>query len=222
MIQRGKGKYWFVGKSSTHRREYAAALIYQLLPADGSKISFSELKRRAKEKGLSSATLSQHLKTLVEEGQVLRDVDASTRPPSVRYSRLVPEKLKALEEPPLNIIGDVEAWLDRLSLKKDRLMVQRALEAILKIDLNEQMARLINAFYEASTKDEGEAALKHLRVFMEYVFVPRILKLGLLCWDLKEEADPATKKLLEYYLEEAKRAVDMLQLAIKKEGGESV
>lgn len=215
-------KSWYVNKGSKERREYAAAIVYSLLPINGSAISYSKLESQAKEKEISPVTLNQHLKRLIEENMVLREVDSSQRPPRVLYRRLISDELKLLEEPPLNIIGDVEAWLDRLSLKKDRLMVQRALEAILKIDLNEQMARLINAFYEASTKDEGEAALKHLRVFLEYVFVPRILKLGLLCWDLKEEADPATKRLLEYYLEEAKRAVDMLQLAIKKEGGESV
>jgi len=215
-------KPWYVGKGAKERREAAAALVCDLLPHDGSAVSFSELRRKAEEKRLSPVTLSRHLKRLVKEGWVEREVDASTRPPTVRYRRLEPERLKAIAGSSLNIIGDVEEWLDRLALKKDRSLVQQALEAILKIDLAEYTARLVNAFYEASTKNKGEEALSHLKAFMEYVFVPRLLKLGLLCWNLKEEADPATQKLLEGYLEEAEKAVGTLQLAIKKRGEKDV
>jgi len=222
MTQDRKGKPWFIGMGSKHRREHAAALIYELLPADGSSISFSDLKRRAEEKGLSSATLSQHLKRLVEGGQVVREVDVSAKPPAVRYTRMIPEKLRILEEPPLNVLGDLVGWLDRLALKEDRKMVQRALEAVLKIDLSEYAARLVNTFYEASAKTQEEEALKHLKLFMEYVFVPRILQLGLLCWALKDVADPATHEVLQHYLLEAERAVETLQLAIKREPEESV
>lgn len=85
---------WYTGTSPLQRRRDAMQRVYELLPVDGSRITFSNLKRLATEEGLSSATLSRHLKELVGKGVVAREVDPSSRPPAVRYKlvRRGPEK----------------------------------------------------------------------------------------------------------------------------------
>lgn len=94
MRELGKGR-WYTGKSPKQRKRDATQLVYGLLPADGSPARFSELRRKAREQGLSTATLSRRLREHVEKGRVAREVDDSTRPPAVRYRRVIRTGLEA-------------------------------------------------------------------------------------------------------------------------------
>jgi DNA-binding transcriptional ArsR family regulator len=77
-------------RSPKKRRELAAEAVYSLLPIDKSEVGWSELKMKAEKKGLSSATLRAHLKSLVYLGLAHRRVGNSTYPPRVYYSRVDP------------------------------------------------------------------------------------------------------------------------------------
>lgn len=62
--------------------------IYELIPKDGSRIQLKELKKKADECGYGYDTLYNHLGRLEKElGVIKREVDSSTRPPSVFYRR---------------------------------------------------------------------------------------------------------------------------------------
>ena len=69
------------------RRKEAQAIVYDLINDDGSASSWTELRKRAKKRGMSSSTLAHHLKSLVKARLVRRDVDDTVYPPSTRYSR---------------------------------------------------------------------------------------------------------------------------------------
>ena len=75
-------------ESPRKRRQLAAAAVYDLLPADGSEIGWSELKAHAEGMRMSSATLRIHLRKAEKLGFVYRRADPSTYPPHVYYRRL--------------------------------------------------------------------------------------------------------------------------------------
>lgn len=86
-------KKWYIGHSPESRERVAQREIYDLLPKDGSEIQWSKLKQAAEKRGISSATLSKHLKSGVKIGVIRRRVDESTYPPKVYY-RHNPPKLR--------------------------------------------------------------------------------------------------------------------------------
>jgi len=95
--------------STRARRREAAAKIRELLPEDGSESGWGDLEKRAVSAGISSATLSFHLKRLGRLGLVRRRVDASTYPPRTYYSLAV----KRSQPPPeLTSLQNQQRWLE--------------------------------------------------------------------------------------------------------------
>jgi len=84
---------WYTGKTPESRERYAKQTIYGALPDDGSEAQWSRLKEVAKEKGISSATLSKHLKHGVKIGMIGRRVDESNYPPNVYYRKTSPRNI---------------------------------------------------------------------------------------------------------------------------------
>lgn len=68
----------------------ASSAVYELLTPAGAELQWTQLKQKAAAQGISTSTLSLHLKTLIDLGMVNRRVDNSTYPPSVFYSRQDP------------------------------------------------------------------------------------------------------------------------------------
>jgi hypothetical protein len=80
-------KKWYSGESPRDREQHAKSTVINLLSANGTELQWSKLKEKAESSGISSTTLSKHLKEAVRLGTVSRRVDASTYPPRVLYSR---------------------------------------------------------------------------------------------------------------------------------------
>jgi DNA-binding transcriptional ArsR family regulator len=104
---------WFTGVSPEDRKRKVEEKIIGVI-IDKGWITWSELYRLLEKEGVSRATLTKHLKSLVEIGAVERRVDTSSYPPKVyyRYSfksptrfsedpfkKLLSMKLKELTEP---------------------------------------------------------------------------------------------------------------------------
>jgi len=87
---------WYTGKSPESRERHAEEIIYGSLPDDGSEVQWSRLKQMAGERGISSATLSKHLKDGVKIGMIGRRVDDSTYPPNVYYHKISPRNIGVL------------------------------------------------------------------------------------------------------------------------------
>lgn len=62
--------------------------VYELLPENGLRIKVKEIKNRADERKIGYDTLYNYLNLLEKTGQIAREVDSSTRPPTVYYRRL--------------------------------------------------------------------------------------------------------------------------------------
>ena len=77
-------------KPTRERRRLAAEAVLNLLPVNGSEHGWTELRLKAEEEDMSSATLRSHLKRFVEESLVVRRMDPATYPPRVYYRRNVP------------------------------------------------------------------------------------------------------------------------------------
>jgi len=75
------------GRSSQQRKREAEQYVFNLLPNDQSKVQWSRLKEQAQRDGVSSATVSSHLKELRRSGFVTRTVDGSSYPTRVYYSK---------------------------------------------------------------------------------------------------------------------------------------
>jgi DNA-binding transcriptional ArsR family regulator len=75
---------WFTGISPEDRKRKVEEKIIGVI-TDKGWITWSELYRLLEKEGVSRATLTRHLKNLVEIGVVERRVDTSSYPPKVYY-----------------------------------------------------------------------------------------------------------------------------------------
>jgi DNA-binding transcriptional ArsR family regulator len=77
-------------KGPRTRERLAAETVLNLLPADSSEVNWTNLREKAENLGISSATLRAHLRSFTYLKMVTRRVDPSTYPPHVYYSRRDP------------------------------------------------------------------------------------------------------------------------------------
>jgi len=77
---------WYAQLDPEERSKQTIMKILSFLLED-KEVSWSELEKKAKEEGMSKASLSKHLKSLSELGLVERRVDASTYPPHTYYKK---------------------------------------------------------------------------------------------------------------------------------------
>jgi DNA-binding transcriptional ArsR family regulator len=78
---------WYAQLDPEERSKQTIMKILSFLPED-KEVSWGELEKKAKEEGMSKASLSKHLKTLSELGLVERRVDTSTYPPRTYYRKI--------------------------------------------------------------------------------------------------------------------------------------
>jgi DNA-binding HxlR family transcriptional regulator len=109
---------WYHGYSPGKREEIARREIYALIPKD-SEIQWKELRKLAKQKGISSATLSRHLKKGVKDDVIQRRVDESTYPPKVYYRYNVNALSPNIIIEPLKQLDYIEEALKKGKVEKE-------------------------------------------------------------------------------------------------------
>ena len=119
---------WYISKTPEGRKQEASAIIYSLLPVDGSEQTWSQLKEAAERQKISQVTLTSHLKKYVELRLARRRVDTFQYPPSVYYSRVDAHLLPKNFTPFLWLALQLHPVTDIVKKKKSRKIYEAGLQ----------------------------------------------------------------------------------------------
>jgi DNA-binding transcriptional ArsR family regulator len=166
--------------------------VLSLLPADPTRLRWQDLLAKAKTIGMSSATLSKHLKKFVELGLVRREVDATSYPPAVTYRR-APHPVQPDTSFPVDKMDSV--WLTThtiplltrmLIMQSNRTEAQARLERILRYSLSRFTSYLAWVLREVLSESSQQDADERVRIVIETYITSWILRLAELCYENRD------------------------------------
>jgi len=212
---------WYTGKSPDSRERYAERVIYEILTEYGSEVQWSQLKETAKERGISSTTLSKHLKHGVDIGMIGRRVDESTYPPNVYYYKIFPKipdvvpaesRKLLLEEVELvkESFGKIAKEKDAEKRAKMAYLLVQHLFASLMAGLS---IWIINACERKKTFKEADA---YLRLALNVDVEPRIKFLHGFSYHTKEALLPILHKVsADFFSQSGNTLLDLYILCLR-------
>jgi len=167
--------------------------VLKLLPADGKPVRWQELLTKAKSIGMSSATLSKHLKQLVHAGMIARGVDSRSYPPRVLYHR-IPHPIPAMDSSfPTDRMDSVWLTLETmpaisrvLSTLSNRIQAETYLDRILKYDLSRLAAYLAWAIREVLSEKDIKDADQRMTIIIGTYIASWIRGLTEVCYNNKD------------------------------------
>jgi DNA-binding HxlR family transcriptional regulator len=192
-----------VGKGPKNR-------IYNLLPEDGSRIQYKELRERAAKGSMGFDTLHRHLPELERDMLVLREVDSTTRPPTVWYRRAIDAFFPLGREFYEHVVLDREDRLGKiLSIEdvreRDRQVVRYLVEQRYAIDaFLQRLLELASTGLVQPEKLEDEARYRGEQDPERILeFVDTAMEIHLFPWieRLASRLNPSTGRWREAWLE---------------------
>ena len=132
---------WFTGISPEDRKRKMEEKILGLMGGRGW-ITWSELYRLLEKEGVSRATLTKHLKSLVEIGVVERRVDTSSYPPKVYYRYSFKSPTRFSEDPFKKLLSMKLKELTEPKAKKEEEELEREKEDLLEQHLSKGLMDL--------------------------------------------------------------------------------
>jgi DNA-binding transcriptional ArsR family regulator len=182
--------------------------VLSLLPSDPTPVRWQDLLAKARSIGMSSATLSKHLKQFVRLGMVTREVDSTSYPPKVLYRR-IPHPISRPEANfPVEKMDSV--WLTihmipalsrMLSGLENRAEAETSFDRILKYNLSRLAAYLAWAIREVLSEPTLNKADERVGILMETYIASWIRGLTELCYKNKDISSQALSRNAQAILE---------------------
>ena len=223
MKKRG-GKREKAGRSPYIGNVWPGKRIYDLIPEDGTRIQYKELRGKVAKTGISFDTLHRYLPDLERTSQILREVDATTRPPTVWYRRLIEDFYPEGKDFYLDIVQDRGREWDRIL--KIEPFDKRTIECAtrLALELSGMAVFVDNVLAYALRGMPPDVANEYLDVVMKIHLYPWIHRLasfvyrenGLDKWELECAKDIMGKVLEEVAAIRAGRSVPLWVKSARK------
>ena len=181
--------------------------VLSLLPADPTPVRWQDLLAKARSIGMSSATLSKHLKQFVRVGMVRREVDSTSYPPGVVYRR-IPHPIRPDARFPVEKMDSV--WLTihmipafalALSSLKNRTEAETSFDRVLKYNLSRLAAYLAWAIREVLSEPTLNKADERVGILMETYIASWIRGLTELCYKNKDISSQVLSRNAQAILE---------------------
>ena len=198
--------------------------IYDLIPEDGSRIQYKDLRAKVAKAGMGFDTLHRYLPDLERASQVLREVDATTRPPTVWYRRLIDDFFPEGKDFYLDIVQDRRREWDRIL--KIESFDKRTIECAtrLALELSGMACFVDNVLAYALRGMPPDVADEYLDVVIKihlYPWIKRLARLtyyenGLDKWELECAKDIIGKVLEEVAAIRARRSVPLWVKSARK------
>lgn len=190
--------------------------VLSLLPADPTPVRWQDLLTKAKGIGMSSATLSKHLKQFVRVGMVRREVDSTSYPPKVVYRR-IPHPIRPDASFPVEKMDSV--WLTihmipllsrTLSTLENRTEAETNLDRIVKYNLSRFAAYLAWAIREVLSERTLNDADERIAILIETYVASWVHGLTELCYKNRDVSSRVLSRNAEAILELTKDRLDDL------------
>lgn len=165
-----------MGHNPKQTKQTAAQIVLNLLPKDGSPVTWGHLKKLAKEfhPHLSPSTLSNHLKRFIRYGVISREeVDTGRKLPTVFYRRIVSR------EPDIETIQQIQKKV-RLDEEFDNILI------LLITQFYDLIYHFTNLFFDASKRKNVNEAKEFVLQMLDASAIPHILALTEACYGIKD------------------------------------
>ena len=173
-ISEGRGRRRFESERATREQ------IRDLLPTDGSEISYSELKVKASELGTGRRTLDRWLARELKAEKIVRRVDTSYHPTRSYYRMRVPkpmQKWRSQLEPGEIVVEDLTRKLPK-RLPRGKAELKNGL--LLKSLSSTVMVDIFSAWLTSLKARSGKEAWRILDDVCRRFIVPQIRNIGTL------------------------------------------
>ena len=161
--------------------------LYNKLPPDGSPIQKKDLKYAATrktqgKKSMSNTTFYKYLQRLEQTGQIMREVDTSSRPPTVYYRRVIEKFLKDFYPPgrdfyQADVLGAENTFMALLMDEKDQWPMKDS-GLFLVYTFWSMIEFISEVLTETSTMDTPEKARDYVEMVLKIHLLPWIQNLA--------------------------------------------
>lgn len=160
--------------------------IYDILPHDGSRMQYVRIREQAKKRDMGFDTLQRYLSYLENKGQIVREIDTTTRPPSVYYRRGNQELFPLGEKFYKLMVREMPDVMEEILSCEDKEDLKERLILLLDTDFAAMIFLLSKAIQNAVTKKDPHEALEYINLVCKLNLEPWIKGLTLTCWGAKD------------------------------------
>lgn len=198
------------GKNPGKAEIEARNQVFEMLPADGARIGWSQLEKKARSQGMSLRTLRKNLDKCEQAGVVARIVDVEARPPRVYYRLLTPEIFSEVYDRLPPEMRDVGPWMKRITKIKDPKLREQTVEAFLELQAAFLLMELVCVWHKGIASPGIEQAQGFYKIMVESYVAPVINNMGFLCRAHEDVALGPLDRLFSCYLAKAEEAMAKL------------
>ncbi len=173
--------------------------IYNLLPVDGSRKRYVEIREEVEKIGMGFDTLQKYLSILEKKQQIMREVDATSRPPGVYYRRVTPDIFPLGKSFYELAVGDIQEVMEEIFRYDDEEELKEDLILFLKIEFVAIIFLLAKTVQHAISKEKPDEAIEYINLISRLHIEPWLHGLALICWGTKNVSPEAIDNINNFF-----------------------